>query len=301
MMKRRRLLGISIGLLASCAVGLAYDKLDEIEKKIEGSFDKIKSYSAKFKSVSDSDDGRGNKYHMDNKGTTEYVRKGDTVLSRSDSQIVTVTTTDGKETRSESKVTSVSDGEFTYMLTEDANGKQVMKSKATTLAEARPTAWLKTMREHFEITVLDDEKVDGKDCYVIQSKFKPQEGAPPQGRTVMYFRKDSGLSVKSLVYDENGKVTTESVTTDIKLNAGISESRFKLEIPPGVKVTDLTQMDTQDEQDEQDAQAQEQEEKPAEKKTAKKAEEPKKEEIKKEEKKKKKKRFRLPKLKKKFP
>lgn len=306
MMNRHRLLGISIALLASCSVGLGYDKVDDVAKKIDASFDKIKSYSAKFTMVSDSDMGQGNNYHMESKATMEFLRKGDTILSRSDSQVMTIMTMDGKETKTESKITSASDGKFTYILSKDANGTQASKSKAATLADSRPTMMFRALRQFSDITVLDDENVDGKACYVIQTKTKPQEGMPPQGRSVMYFRKDIGLSVKWMSYDANGKVTMKSLTTDLKLNASISESRFKLEIPPGVKVTDLTQMNAQNQQSGQDAQAQEQEAKPAEKKTAKKAEETKKkeaakkEETKKEEKKKKK-RFGLPKLKRKFP
>ncbi len=55
-----------------------------------------------------------------------------------------------------------------------------------------------------------------------------------------YFDKATGVMVKSVSKNVAGKVTMESLTTDLKVNSSISADRFVFTAPEGVEVMDLT-------------------------------------------------------------
>jgi len=74
----------------------------------------------------------------------------------------------------------------------------------------------------------------GADCAVL--KLVPR-GESSLVRT-LHIWVDKGLVRKAVITDVNGKETTYTVL-DIRLNPGLSESRFVLEIPPGAEVVDM--------------------------------------------------------------
>jgi len=86
----------------------------------------------------------------------------------------------------------------------------------------------------YTATALGREKVGGADCAVL--KLVPR-GESSLVRT-LHIWVDKGLVRKAVITDVNGKETTYTVL-DIRLNPGLSESRFVLEIPPGAEVVDM--------------------------------------------------------------
>src|SRR5262249_17648891 len=98
----------------------------------------------------------------------------------------------------------------------------------------------KLQEQNFNLKLLPDEKVDGKPCWAIELVIKDPAARAMMGRTVTYYDKNNGIGVKSVTTDKDGKVTTTSTTTDIKLNADIKPDKFVFKAPEGVKVQDLT-------------------------------------------------------------
>ena len=218
------------------------EKLDSVIKQLDDQYAKIKTYSAKTKTTTDFAYTPEYKQKSEMVGTMEWARKGDKVLFNSVTDCDTQTTQSGETKKTKSKITSVCDGDFLYAMNEEDGHKTVMKNKAPVASDTRPSAMFKQLREHMDIKLLDDAQVDGADCFVVEMTLKPMEGVPPQGRQVQYYRKDHGMMVKSEGFDANGKLTTSTHTTDIKLNGDISDDHFKFEIPADAQVTDMTTM-----------------------------------------------------------
>ena len=87
--------------------------------------------------------------------------------------------------------------------------------------------------------VLPDEKVDGKDTFVIEAVPK---GLARQPVTKMkyYLEKENGTVVKLLGYDRAGSEIMSIVYSNIKINPEIDVSRFVFQAPEGVQVMDMT-------------------------------------------------------------
>lgn len=276
---------VCLGLVALALTGVAKaETLEEVEKKIATAAEKVKSYTAKSEQLTEMSMGDQYKMKSESKGTYEYMRKDDKHLMRMESKGVTITKIgDQPEKKINQKSTVVSDGEYMTTLTEgDDDQKQAIKMKADKAAY-NPKAIFDSMRKDYDLKLMPDEKVDGKDCWLVEATPKKEEPGSPVGKIRMWFRKDLGMTVKNVVLDKKGKPTTTVTMTDIKTDVDIKPERFKLEIPKGVEVMDMTKMQTSRPAEE----STEPDEKPAEetKKTEPaKKEEPKKEEPKKEDK-----------------
>lgn len=294
-MKHTRTFAVVAAVLFGCGTMGFADDLAEIEKKIVAAWAKVKSYSAKTTSTSEYTYG-GRTEKSEFRGTTEMVLKGEKAFSRTEMNQTTVTTEDGKTTTEKTHLLMVGNAEFMWTLNETDGKTTVMKTEAYKAAMYSPKTYFKTYRDNYTMKSLPDAKFEGADCYVFEARMKPTEGVPASGPFVMYYRKDCGISVKTLIYDADGKVTMESLTTDLKLNPSISDKRFEFTVPEGVEVMDMTpeglMEQSQAEQASDEQKGDQASDKP-------KAEAKKKEPAKKPEEKKKKKKLKLPKIK--FP
>lgn len=240
-MKRKRIVATVCAVALGLAVSAAADeKVDKAAKELDQQFAKIKSYTSKSKTVTDYEFGPGHTQKAEMVGTMEWLRKGDKALMHAVIKSNTVTTEGGQTTKTSTTITTVSDGEFLYMLNDDGGQKTVIKNRAMLASDSRPSALFAQIGGYYVITLQPDETVDGADCYVFEMKMKPMEGVPPSGRQLVAYGKDNGLSVRSEAFDANGKRILSSTTTDIKLNADINPDRFKFEIPEGAQVSDMT-------------------------------------------------------------
>lgn len=240
MQRVRFVAAVSAVLLGLAVSAIADEKADEAIKQLDQQFAKIKSYTAKSESMMDVEFAPDHTQKTKLAGTLEWMRDGEKVRMRSEAKADTATTEGGKTTKKVSTHTTVSDGEFLWVLTVDGDQKTVLKNRAPTAQDSRPSAVFAQLGSYYDITLLPDAQVNGADCYVFEMKMKPMEGMPPSGRQLVYYQKDNGLSVKSEGYDAGGKLTASSVTSDIKLNPDISSARFKFEVPEGAQVSDMT-------------------------------------------------------------
>lgn len=264
---------ISTALLGLGVTATADEKVDQAVKELEAKFAKIDSYTAKTKTMTDTEFGPGHSQKSEMSGTAEWVRKGEKALMRSDTKCVTVKTEDGKKTTTPSIITTVNDSEFQYVLIEEGGKKKVTKTKAQPAQAYHPMALFKQYQAYHDIKLLPDEAVHGQDCYVFEMKMKAMEGAPPTGRQVLYYQKDNGIVVKSEGFDGEGKLISSSMSMDVKINVSISEDRFKFDIPEGAEVFDQTSMqeqqppsETEEEEPEEEQAEKEEPQKPEKKK-----------------------------------
>ncbi|MCB9849933.1 MAG: outer membrane lipoprotein carrier protein LolA [Phycisphaerales bacterium] len=230
---------IQFGALALMAVMaapvLSYAKtIEEIEKDMLAALDKMKSYSATVTSATDMKQGDMNiSMHMN--GTYEAKKVGEKLQYRMEAKTkMNIPGMENMPGGGEQNILVVCDGDFTWQLADMMGQKNVVKTKADTAI----TPW-GTLRDTHDLKVLDDEKVDGADCYVVEAKAKQGEQMQAN-RIVFYCRKDLGATVKQIAYMDDNTPANTMTFTDIKLNPDLPEEHFKFEVPAGVNVIDQT-------------------------------------------------------------
>jgi outer membrane lipoprotein-sorting protein len=100
------------------------------------------------------------------------------------------------------------------------------------------------VRKDNDVKLVADDKVDGAECFVVEitPKARPAD-ADPIHKTLAWFRKDIGLSVKVASYNKNQKEIYSHTLLGMKVDVPIDAGRFVLKAPDGVEVTDLTSLD----------------------------------------------------------
>lgn len=227
---RIKLVGIGLSLYALCCPVLAADTIESVEKTINDKWSAVKSLSAKM-TTDMNVPGRTTKIT----GTIEFLAKDGKEMFRSD---MSIEASMGPQ-QMKASVTSIMDGEFTYTVQDMMGMKQAVKADADTF-EGSPGGkkMFETWRKDGEIKLLPDEKIDGKDHYVIEAK--PKEANPMMSAFKFYFGKDSGLMAKMVGVDGQGKEVLVITYSDVKLNTEIAADRFVFKAPDGVTVTDMT-------------------------------------------------------------
>ncbi len=250
-MKRMLITGIALFTVASGAARVFGETLEEVEKKITDQMSKHKSISYKMKSSTDLTT-KDLKFKSDSEGQMEVARRGDKWVTRTEA----ITKTERKmgeekEVKEDGKILMIYDGEFAWTYSESGEQKSAMKMKPDNKTNWNPfdgKAMFVELHKHFDFKLLPDETVDGKSVYVIELKAKKSDKNEEMAgiqRLVSYYRKDNGLSIKSLGYDKDGKVNQTSTISDLKLNEEIKPERFVFKAPPGVEVTDMTKIQEQ--------------------------------------------------------
>lgn len=283
------------GLVFAIAGGLRAETLEEVEKKISDLIGKYKTIQYKHK-YSMNLDMEQMKMKSSGDGTVAYKRKGDKgYMSRIE--------TKGKEVRKiqdqaeenvESSNLMVFDGKHLYNYMVSGETKHAMKSTPPEggMNPFDHTALFKEQHKHFDFKLLPDEKVDGKPVWVIEGKLKEQ-AVPTQAanafRSVSYYDQKTGIGIKSVSYDKDGKEVSSSVISDLKLDGEISDDQFVFKAPEGVEVMDMDKLQQGQQQADHSANKEEKAAEPeSEKKEEAKGEQKKDDEPKKEEPKKKK-------------
>lgn len=215
------------------------DSLEDVEKKLVEAHSKMKSYTSKTKTVQSFDMGQGNKMSSDVGGIVEWKRDGDKQKFRTEMKGTTTTSMGGTDNKMDISVMMVSDGDFLYSLSEQMGQKMATKQKPDTSMTGDPKKLFEKIRSDNDVKVLADEKVDGTSCVVLE--VIPKNAADvPVAKSVMYFSKETGINVKVVGKDKDGKDVFTNTSTDIKLNVDIPNDRFVFKAPEGVQVMDMT-------------------------------------------------------------
>lgn len=230
-----------VSLIATVVLGLTLaaatvsaETVEEVGKKISAASEKLNSFSAKIKVVTEMNQ-EGFSMVGTTEGTIELLRKGDYFLTRNEQKGVTQTTVGGNVTKQESSVLVIGDGTFTYTVSENAGTKSAQKYKM----EKPDVDPFKVLRTTSDLKVIPDSSSDGQAAWVIEATPKGDQAAT-QGKTILHFHKDSGQMIKMITIMPDGKPMNTMTYSDIKMNDKISPDRFVFTAPTGVEVQDMT-------------------------------------------------------------
>lgn len=230
---RTRWMGITILALAFTAPVRAADTIDDISKKIAAATEKLKAFSASSTTVTEmKQEGFSMVSKME--GTIEMVRDGDNWLMRNETKSVMESDMGGNKSRQESTGLMIGDGAYSYTLSDTGGMKSAYKNKMQKIDSDPFKMW----KDSADLKVLPDETLDGNAVWVIEAL--PKGDAMGQGKSVIYYHKDSGQMLKMVVFAPDGTPMTTTTMSNIKLNPSIAKDRFVFKAPDGVTVQDMS-------------------------------------------------------------
>jgi len=216
------------------------DAIEDVQKKLIESHAKLKSYSCKTKMTQNLDMGQGNKTQSDYAGTIEWMRKGEKVVFRMEMKGTAVQNFGGQENKSEMNATMVCDGDVFYTLATQMGQTMATKQKPDQSIAGDPKKLIDDIVSKHTVKVLPDDKVDGEACVVFEATPKDPADAAMIAKTVMYFRKDIGINVKTIGVNKEGKEVFSNTCSEMKINPDLAADRFVFKAPEGVQVMDMT-------------------------------------------------------------
>jgi len=220
-----------------CPVALAGETLESVEKKITEKWDKVESMSSKM-TITTNMTTEGMKAESKGSGTFEYITKDGKELQRHEMKM---TVSYGGSMTMESSTLMISDGVFLYTLAETMGHKSAVKTRMedSNFSGSGSKARFQQLKKESNLKLLADEKIGGKDAWVIEASAKtPTPGTPFKMK--MYFLKDTGAIAKTVGVDGAGVTVMTLSFTDVKINVKIDPSRFVFKAPAGVQVIDMT-------------------------------------------------------------
>jgi len=215
------------------------ETIDLLEKKILALRGRIKSFTATIDVKFDSSQGdawvKSHTY-----GPMAYQFDGDKVLYRIDMTVETKRIGGGEDEETTETQTLMSDGEYMYQFGTQAGKKKAYKARIDRLQSSVPSPeFFFFLRRDYDLTVLPDEKVDGKDCWVIRAaKISDEEVL--QLKTLTFFRKDIPLMVKTVNLDRFDNVMQVTKIGDIQVDVPVDPKQFEFRPDPDCEVQDQT-------------------------------------------------------------
>jgi outer membrane lipoprotein-sorting protein len=238
MLRRTMMCCVSL-VVAGCAAQIVQaESLEDVKKKIGSQAQEHQTLRQEMRMTMDMPGSTGK---MTSTGTMEFARRGkDKWVTRSDT-VMKMPKQEGQPELGPMKTTAINDGQYLYNITDQGGQKTAMKMKADQggqKAAADPTGFAE-MEKHYDLKLLPDQKVDGKNTWVIEAKPK-QDQMGGIDRVVMYYDQASGVAVKTVTYDKAGKALSTIEITKVEVDVKIPDERFT--VPAGVQVTDMTAM-----------------------------------------------------------
>ena len=145
----------------------------------------------------------------------------------------------------EQKVLSVYNGELIYSEMEAMGMKKYTKAKPKEGDTDNPMGGksvVESLRKMGEVKLLPDEDLNGVGAFVFEitpNEKTKQEGPIKPDKAKVYIAKDSGIKVKTIMFDEAGSTLMTMNYLDIKLNPELDPKRFEYTPPPGAEVVDM--------------------------------------------------------------
>lgn len=170
------------------------------------------------------------------------AKRDDARMFRMEIQSSTTRTTGDKSEVIASSILALNDGKHGYVVQEAQGQKSAVKHKADARPARNPTDYklnFDTLVAENDIKLKADETVDGIEAYVVESAPKKPD-ASPYSRAVTYFRRDTGLMLKSVSYDKQDQPVMTMTFSDYRLDEDISPDRFVFTLPDGVELVDMT-------------------------------------------------------------
>lgn len=207
------------------------EKLAAVEKELSKVWGNLKSLTADLE-MEMTMQGLPTK----SKGKVEFVNHPDKELLRMEMKIEIDM---GGQTM-ESTMSTIYDGEFVYLIKEMMGQTIAVKQKPGAISQSPGGRHMfESLKAQNTLKVLPNEKVDGKDAFVIEAT--PNSSLPlPVVKLKLFLFKENGVMVKMLGFDSAGKEIVTIRYNDIKINPKIDPDRFVFKAPAGVQVLDMT-------------------------------------------------------------
>ncbi len=212
--------------------------LEEAEKNIIERFNAIHSLAATMTNE-ESQEKDGKRTTVIITRQVEWVRKDQGFFYRAETRTKMTQAGGGEKSSREFSSTTVSDGERVVRLTEQDGAVTAVQRKADVTETPDVRAMFEELRKDSKLKRFPDVKVGTDDCYAIQVIPKERKGSDIS-QTMIYFRKDIGLDVRTVVYGKDNKPIFTSTTTKVRPNLEIPADRFAITLPDGVQLIDQT-------------------------------------------------------------
>lgn len=215
------------------------ETVESVEEKILALRGRVKSFTATIDVKFDSSQGdawvKSHTY-----GPMAYFFDGDKVLYRIDMTVETKQIGGGEDEETTETQTLMSDGEYMYQFGTQRGAKKAYKARIDKLQSSVPSPeFFFFLRRDYNLSVLPDEQVDGKDCWVIRAA-KISEEEVLQLKTLTYFRKDIPLMVKTVNYDRFDNVMQVTKISDIQIDVPVDPKQFVFHLDPDCELQDQT-------------------------------------------------------------
>lgn len=131
----------------------------------------------------------------------------------------------------------VTDGQFLWNYSEE--NQQVIKNRLDKSKNTfKPNQYLSNFRSEYKTELTGEEKVDKVKCYKLKLTSKKDDLFITK-MTIWVDKKS--LLAKKLEYQDSNDNQVTLVFDHMKINQGISDSRFVFKTPPGVEELDLSE------------------------------------------------------------
>lgn len=236
-MRKRAGAVLTVVVLVGVTTVSAGETLESVEKKLAEKTQRIKTLTADVTMLTDTAFPGGSS-KSESTGTLEYLKKSDKFLSRMEFKTVATQKFGEQETKMESSTLTIVDGDIAHILADQMGRKMAMKQKVDNVQGVDAETMFKTLRKDYDLRLQPDSSVDGQAVYAIEAK--PKSAAAGGGKVISYFAKDTGLLLRMVNYDNQGRLMSNINYTDIKVNPKIDPGRFVFKAPEGVQVMDMT-------------------------------------------------------------
>lgn len=210
--------------------------VEEAEKNIVSRFAQIQSLAATITNEESQED-QGRQVSVVITREVEWMRKGRGFLYRAQTRTKTTQKDAHGSTTLESSSTTVSDGERVVRMAEQDGTVTAVQRNADVTVTPDIAAMFEQLRKDSTLKRFPDVKVGTHDCYAIQVVPKEKKGSDIL-QTMIYFRKDIGLDVRTVVYGKENRTIFTSTTTHVRVNPTLSPDHFILTLPDGVELID---------------------------------------------------------------
>lgn len=188
-----------IVLLAGC---VSTDKARDVISNMQDKFNEMKDYECYYKVITETNE-------------TKKIERYYMVFKKPNKFLIEM-----------NNLTIISNGEKEWIY--DKSKNEVIVRNATIIPIPTFTEFIQNILNYYEPELIGEEKVIGKECYVI--KLKPKYTSP---NATMWISKDY-LPVKIVMDFDGAKSTT--IFESFKINTGISDDFFKFKPPEGAKI-----------------------------------------------------------------
>lgn len=128
------------------------------------------------------------------------------------------------------RILFVSNGPDAFIETEFIGKVQAKKVDGIPIA-AGGQELFNVMNQHLTLTAMPSEKVGEVDAYVLAGELKVPDASIPVSKLLVYFAKDTGVVLKAVALDTEGKPMVTLAMQDIKLNQPIAANKFMYTLP----------------------------------------------------------------------